>query len=245
MKQGRTILAGLLTAAVVLGGFFLPNLVAEVQARTVQPVQVETGPAQLFSASDLSLREKLELMSKSSAVQSVEVENARHLSEEEATKYAQTYAMGFSQAAMEAAAVERVSVTPYYNLFTDSGKAFYIWGCYFWTSDGGEVLVSIDDETGALLQLTWSGGGTAAKTYGWDGRFDAARSYLMDVCATALGAVYDGGNYVEPNTNETVGAATDMTGRVMYCHLYEPETGDMFDIPVWYEGGNFYFNMFP
>lgn len=243
MKQGRTIFAGLLTVVVVLGGFFLPDLVAAVQARTVQPVQVETGPAQLFSASDLSLHEKLVLMSGSGAIQSVEVENARHLSEEEATKYAQTYAMGFSQAAMEAAAVERASVTPYYNLFTDSGKAFYIWGCYFMTSDGGEVLVSIDDETGALLQLTWSGGRMADKAYSWDRWLDAARSYLMDVCASALGTAYDGGYYVKPNENATAGVATP--GQVMYCRLYEPETDEMFDIPVWYEGNNFYFNLFP
>ncbi|MCI6360015.1 MAG: hypothetical protein MR778_08690 [Clostridiales bacterium] len=48
MKQGRTLLACLLTAAAVVGGFFLPELVAAVQERTAQPVQVETGPCSCF-----------------------------------------------------------------------------------------------------------------------------------------------------------------------------------------------------
>lgn len=243
MKQGRTILAGLLTVAVVLGGFFLPDLVAAVQARDAKPVQVETGPAQLFSASELSLREKLVLMSSGATyVQSVQLENARRLSKEDATQRAQAYAMGFSQAVMDAVAVETMSVTPYYNMFTDTGKAFYIWECYYSASNGSEVKVSIDDETGYLLQLTWVNGRKASAELSWAKRVYAARDYLMEVCAAALGAVYDGESYTEPNENK---ALDEMAGQLMYCHLYEPETDDMFDIPVWYNEATFYFNMFP
>lgn len=243
MKQGRTILAGLLTVAVVLGGFFLPDLVAAVQARDTKPVQVETGPAQLFSASDLSLREKLALMSSgASYVQSVEVENARYLSEEEADQRAGAYAMGFSQAAMEAAAVEVMNVRPYYNMFTDTGKAFYIWECYYSASNGSEVKVSIDDETGYLLQLTWVNGRKTNAELSWAERVYAARDYLMDVCAAALGAEYVGESYADSNAAT---ALDELAGQLMYCRLYEPETDDMFDIPVWYNEIIFYFNMFP
>lgn len=243
MKQGRTILAGLLTVVVVLGGFFLPNLVAEVQARNAQPVQVETGPAQLFSSSDLSLREKLVLMSSGAYVQSVEVESARYLAEEEAEQYSYAYALGFSQAAMEAAAVEVMNVQPYYNMFTTTGAAFYIWECYIRTEDGSNISICLDDETGCLLQLSWIGRKDTGDESDWNKRVYAARDYLMDVCATALGAVYDGSIYAEQSEGMAVSAG--IVGQAMYCHLYEPETDEMFDIPVWYNEVNFYFNMFP
>lgn len=240
MKQGRTILAGLLTVVVVAGGFFLPNLVAALQARNAQPVQVETGPARLFSSSDLSLREKLVLMS-SGTVQSVEVESARYLAEEEAEQYSYAYALGFSQAAMEAAAVEVMNVQPYYNMFVATGAAFYIWECYIRTEDGSNLSICIDDETGCLLQLSWISGKKINAEPDWSKRIYAAQDYLMDRCATELGAVYDGSSIAESNGY----AVMDTMGQAVYCHLYEPETGDQLDIPVWYNDVSFYFNMFP
>lgn len=246
MKQGRTILASLLTAAVVLGGFFLPNLVAAVQARTVQPVQVEMGPAQLFSSSELSLHEKLELMSNAATyVQSIEVEIARYLAVEEAEQLANAYAMGFAQVAMEAAAVECVSVTPYYNIFTNSGKAFYVWECYFQTNDGSGIRISLDDETGDLLQLIWMRGKMTTDKHELNERFEAARDYLAETCAAKLNMYYDSSD-AEPNEQyRDENGSTAQVGQVMYCHLYDPETDDLFDIPVWHDEYNFSFNMFP
>ena len=125
MKQGRTLLACLLTAAAVVGGFFLPELVAAVQERTAQPVQVETGPVQLFSASALSLREKLMLMSTGS-VEWVELECGRNLDEDAALATARAYATGFSRAAMDGLTVSAQNAVPYYNMFSDTGASFYI-----------------------------------------------------------------------------------------------------------------------
>lgn len=241
MKQGRTILAGLLTAAVVLTGFFLPNLVASAQARNAQTVQVETGPAQLFFSSSLSLREKLTLMSSgASYVQSVEVEGTRRLEKEDAERLAFSYAQGFSTAVMESVALEAVNVTPYYNIFADSGKAFYIWECYFSASDGGLVLVGIDDETGYLLNLSWERKEKDEEL--WSKRAFAAQDYLMDACASALDATFDGSDYVETNSNTAV---DEMGGQVLYCQMYEPVTDESFDIPIWYNEIGFHFNELP
>lgn len=244
MKQGRTILAGLLTAAVVLTGFFLPNLVASAQARNAQTVQVETGPAQLFFSSSLSLREKLTLMSSgASYVQSVEVGTARHLAQEDAERLAQSYAQGFSTAAMKSVAVEPMNAIAYYNMFSDSGKAFYIWECYFLASDGGLVLVCIDDETGYLLQLSWE-----VKTSGefpWGKRIVDAQNYLMDVCAQALDAVFEGSYAGESGENMAAAAVDEMGGQVLYCQMYEPVTDESFDIPIWYNEIGFHFNELP
>lgn len=241
MKQGRTILAGLLTAAVVLTGFFLPNLVAAAQARNVQPVQVETGPAQLFFSSSLSLREKLTLMSSgASYVQSVEVEGTRRLEKEDAERLAFSYAQGFSTAVMESVALEAVNVTPYYNIFADSGKAFYIWECYFSASDGGLVLVCLDDETGYLLQLSWEVKSSDRAL--WDKHIFDAEDYLMAVSAEALDAVFDG-HYAGENV--AASAADGVEGQVLYCQMYEPVTDESFDIPIWYNEIGFHFNELP
>lgn len=244
MKQGRTILAGLLTIAVVLTGFFLPNLVATVQARNAQPVEVETGPAQLFFSSSLSLREKLTLMSSgASYVESVEVGTARHLAQEDAERLAQSYAQGFSTAAMESVAVEPMNAIAYYNMFSDSGKAFYIWECYFLASDGGLVLVCIDDETGYLLQLSWE-----VKKSGevlWGKLIFDAQDYLMDVCAEAMNAVFEGSYTGEPGKNQAATGADEMGGQIIYCQMYDPVTDETFDIPIWYNEFAFHFNTLP
>lgn len=241
MKQGRTILAGLLTAAVVLTGFFLPNLVAAVQARKAQPVQVETGPAQLFFSSSLSLREKLELMSSgASYVQSVEVEAARHLAQEDAERLAGSYAQGFSTVAMESIAVEPMNAIAYYNMFSDSGKAFYVWECYFLASDGGLVLVCLDDETGYLLQLSWEVKSSDRAL--WDKHIFDAEDYLMAVSAEALDAVFDG-HYAGENV--AASAADGVEGQVLYCQMYEAATDETFQIPIWYNEFAFHFNALP
>lgn len=242
MKQGRTLLACLLTAAAVVGGFFLPELVAAVQERTAQSVQVETGPVQLFSASALSLREKLMLMSTGS-VEWVELECGRNLDEDAALATARAYATGFSRAAMDGLTVSAQNAVPYYNMFSDTGASFYIWECYFIAADGSSLWICLDDETGCLLQLSWVNGRQASDELSWAKRVYAARDYLMDVCAKALGTVYDGSSYAEePDQNL---ALDEMSGQVVYCHMLEPETNEVFDIPIWYNEVNFYFNMFP
>ena len=65
----------------------------------------------------------------------------------------------------------------------------------------------------------------------------------MDVCAKALGTVYDGSSYAEEPSQNL--ALDEISGQVIYCHMLEPETDEVFDIPIWYNEINFYFNMFP
>lgn len=233
----RTALALVGTAAVVAGGFFLPDIAARAQETDMQAVEVETGAARLFSVSRLSLRERLEWIRGGDVnVELISLEDdgdasdTTQLTRARAAQRAQSIAQAFSAAALGGSALGRMDLTLNYILSPDTGDAFYVWEAYFSLSEDENVYLGLDDETGCLLALSYYGA-QARYSDDWATRIQTAADTLAALCA-------DGDGVTLPGEPLALTEELPQEAYIAAYSLYDTARAEAFTVPVYYIPAN-------
>lgn len=156
MKIWQKALLALCTAAALAAGFFLPDLVGTLQARTAQQtVQLTLAGGKTSETPEVTLLDKLVAATGSDFRESVELTTGRTMREGDAAALALGYMERFTESFGLSTKYKTVDTRAYYAVCDpQQSTAFSIWACELEGSGGEHVGMLLDDETGCILKLS-------------------------------------------------------------------------------------------